>query len=111
MKIQNNHQSILNCLEYIVDRMAGEVAQRVVELLNDGQGVLPPPTIEVEASVEKSRLLTIKEVRERLGISRGTLDNWRKNKILEPDTYVGRSPRYYEDTIDSYVSKGGVSCQ
>ncbi len=94
---------MLNFMEFIIE----SIAQRVVEILKKEKEVFFQKTITLEAETtsesSKDRLLKINEVCSKLGISRATLNNWRLKALLLPDTYVGRSPRYFESTIDNYI--------
>ncbi len=93
----------LNFIELLIE----SVAKRVVEKLKEEKENWFPRTIPVEAEAvsedTSNRLLKIDEVCKLLNVSRVTLYNWRRQKILQPDTYVGTSPRYFQSTIDNYI--------
>ncbi len=94
---------MLNFMGFFIESLA----QQFVEKLKEEKENWFPRTIPVEAETvsenTSNRLLKIDEVCKLLNVSRVTLNNWRRQKILQPDTYVGRSPRYFQSTIDNYI--------
>lgn len=87
--------------------LADMVAHKVVEGLKE-TGEFFNQTFPVEAEIvedeDPNELLTIKEVCKILKVKRGALNDWRIKKILEPDTCVGRSPRYKRATIQEFIN-------
>jgi hypothetical protein len=53
----------------------------------------------VNREKEDDIYLSIKQVSDRLNVTRQTIDTWRRNGTLVPDTYIGRSPKYLESKI------------
>ncbi|MCT3959771.1 helix-turn-helix domain-containing protein [Elizabethkingia anophelis] len=53
----------------------------------------------VNKDKEEDVYLTIKQVCERLNVTRQTINTWRKNGMLIPDIHIGRSPKYLESKI------------
>ncbi|MCT4151987.1 hypothetical protein CMU02_02625 [Elizabethkingia anophelis] len=53
----------------------------------------------VNREKEDDVYLSIKQVSDRLNVTRQTIDVWRRNGTLVPDTYIGRSPKYLESKI------------
>lgn len=53
----------------------------------------------VNREKEDDVYLSIKQVSDRLNVTRQTIDAWRRNGTLVPDTYIGRSPKYLESKI------------
>ncbi|KUY26102.1 helix-turn-helix transcriptional regulator [Elizabethkingia ursingii] len=53
----------------------------------------------VNKDKEEDVYLTIKQVCEKLNVTRQTINTWRKNGMLLPDIYIGRSPKYLESKI------------
>ncbi len=96
-----------NMVHQLMGALADLVAHNVVERLRETEEFFNK-TITVEAEpVENENpdeLLTIKEVCKILKVRRGALNDWRIKGILEPDTYVGRSPRYKRGTIQGFIN-------
>ena len=51
------------------------------------------------------RLLTSEEVSEYLGLSPHTIEMWRRKKVGPPWVKVGRSVRYKESDVSSWVER------
>lgn len=50
-------------------------------------------------------LLTINDVCESLSISRRTLERIRKVNFMKPTLFVGKSPRWEEETLRTWLTK------
>jgi len=69
-------------------------------------------TIEVscrEKEEEEDKLLSVQDVCQIFGVTRGTLNNWRKLGYFKPDTKVGRSPRYKMSSVQSFINSKNES--
>lgn len=53
----------------------------------------------VNREKEDDIYLSIKQVADRLKVTRQTVNDWRRKGTLVPDTYIGRSPKYLESKI------------
>lgn len=102
-----NKTNTNNMVYQLMGELAHMVAHNVVERLRE-TGEFFNQTITVEAETVENEtpdeLLTIQEVCKILKVKRGALNDWRLKNILEPDTYVGRSPRYKRATIQEYIN-------
>ena len=53
---------------------------------------------------DEMRLLSSQQAANYLGISAGTLDNWRCNKSVQiPYIKLGRSVKYVKDSLDAFI--------
>ncbi|MCT4235843.1 MULTISPECIES: helix-turn-helix transcriptional regulator [Elizabethkingia] len=75
-----------NIIDYVLSQQRSQMKEIFEEYHIDGEK-------------EEDVYLTIKQVCERLSVTRQTINAWKKNGILIPDTYIGRSPRYLESKI------------
>lgn len=80
-----NFASLLKCtIDYLLQENNNQIRTIMNEYLSN----------EVQ-----DNYLKINQVCDFLNIKRQTLDNWKKNGVLIPDSYIGRSPVYLESKI------------
>lgn len=100
MKKKDQHM-IGDFTELLVDR----IAEKVVERLKEEGLVMVSPSSNAKDNPPKQTMYNIKQVCERLSISKETLHNHRRCGLLKASYYVGRSPRFSEEDIKDYLNK------
>jgi len=108
MKKVIKHTNIINLMVQLMGVLTGMVTEKIEETINEKLSLNKKHLIEESNNsikkIASDDLLTQKEVLPILGLkSPTTLWNWRKNGILKPDTYIGRSPRYKRSSIQNFI--------
>lgn len=90
------------CLELInlknmndfFEKIAAEIAAKVCSTLG-----------QTTNERMENQYLTTEEVCRRLGVSKTTLFRFRKEGMISPSYFIGRSPRFTEEDIENYLKE------
>ncbi|MBR1935201.1 MAG: helix-turn-helix domain-containing protein [Muribaculaceae bacterium] len=96
----------------IMEELASMVADKVVDVLEErGLVMAADASCAKDVMQQAASLYSIDDVCQQLKISKATLKRHRNLGYITPTRYVGRSPRFTEEDIASYLARFKSDCR